>query len=262
MLHALFGSKSIEKILLFLLVNEKTYATQLHRVLDTPLTPMQKALERLEKEGILVSVFEGKTRVYSFNTQYPLLNELEALLKKAYSLLPPREKSRYYFIKHFPKERKLGQQCIANLWSLLSTVSQVSFLFRSRNGSKGYGTGNVEVDRFQDAQLIFHEKGSWQGSNNQEFVFRNVFRWSLNRIDGMITLEHLRFGVTNPVFLFHLIPAGPNYLESAHPHLCGQDTYFGHLEFNPCSIKLIWRILGPKKNEAMTYVYALNQKGE
>ena len=247
MLHGLFGNKSVEKILLFLLVNEKGYATQVHRVLNAPLTPLQKALERLEREGILISFFEGKTRFYIFNAHYPLLNELEALLKKAYALLSPREKSHYYFIRHFPKERKMNQNFLLTLWETLKGVSHVTFQFRSRGGGKGFGTGRVEVQKAQDAQLIFQEKGTWQGLNDQEFVFRNVFRWSFNRIDGLITLEHLRFGVNNPVFLFHLIPAGPDYLESAHAHLCGQDTYFGQLEFKAGVIKLIWRILGPKR---------------
>jgi hypothetical protein len=137
MLHVLFGSRSIEKILLFMLVNEKTYATQLHRALHTPLTPLQKALERLEKEGILNSSFEGKTRFYTFNTQYPLLNELEALLKKAYTLLSPREKSRYYFIRQFPKERKTGQNALLSLWEALNHVTHVTLQFRSRTGGEG-----------------------------------------------------------------------------------------------------------------------------
>jgi hypothetical protein len=116
------------------------------------------------------------------------------------------------------------------------------------------------VQKKQDAQLVFYEKGSWLGLSEQEFNFRNVFRWSLNRIDGMLTLEHLRFGVNNPVFLFHLIPAGPCYMESAHAHLCGQDTYFGQLEYKAGAIKLVWRILGPKKNEEITYIYAASAK--
>jgi len=256
MLHGLFGNKSVERILLFLLVNEKTYATQLHRVLHTPLTPLQKALEKLEKEGILTSVYEGKTRFYTFNMHYPILNELEALLKKAYTLLTPREKSRYYFIRHFPKERKAGQSVLDALWEALKKVSQVSLHFRARNVGKGFGTGKVEVQRMQDGRLIFQEKGAWRGLNEQEFNFRNVFRWSLNRVDGMMALEHLRFGMNNPVFLFHLIPAGPNYMESAHAHLCGQDTYFGQLELQEGVITLIWRILGPKKNEEITFVYS------
>lgn len=51
MLAALFGNQTIEKVLLFLLVNERSYATQIHAALGTPLTPVQHALLRLEKGG-------------------------------------------------------------------------------------------------------------------------------------------------------------------------------------------------------------------
>src|SRR5690242_17073043 len=99
MLQSLVGNKSVERILLALLVNEKSYATELHKWLETPLNPIQKALSRLEKGGILTSYFEGKTRIYHFNPSFPLLQELEALLKKAYSLASPLEKKRYFFLK-------------------------------------------------------------------------------------------------------------------------------------------------------------------
>lgn len=254
MLHGLFGNKSIERILLFLLVNEKTYATQLHRILNTPLTPVQKALEKLEREGILKSQYEGKTRFFCFNPDYPLLNELENLLKKAYILLAPREKSLYYFVRRIPTTRKMNLSLLDTFWERLRCVSQVTFQFRSRSGNKGHGTGVVTVED-QSSQLVFHEKGAWEGLQSQEFNFRNVFRWTKNRIDGMVTLEHLRFGVRNPVFLFHLVPAGPDYLESLHAHLCGQDTYFGQIVINPTALILTWRILGPKKNEEVTYTY-------
>lgn len=92
MLKSLFGNRNVERILLFLFVNERCYGTQLQTLLRVPLTPIQKALLRLEKEGILQSDYEGKTRIYRFHPSCPLRWELEALLKKAYTLLPPQEK--------------------------------------------------------------------------------------------------------------------------------------------------------------------------
>ena len=102
MLEGLCGNQNIQKILLFLFVNGKCYGTQLHRSLNTPLTPLQKALNRLEKGGLISSYYEGKTRLYQFNPGYPLLNELELLLKKAYTLLPADNKKAYYVIKENP----------------------------------------------------------------------------------------------------------------------------------------------------------------
>src|SRR5437867_2854049 len=100
MLKGLFGNSNVEKILIFLFVNGNCYGTELHRLLKTPLTPIQKALLRLEKEGIVMSDFEGKTRLYQFNPAFPLLEELEMLLKKAYTLLPSQEKKLYFVVKH------------------------------------------------------------------------------------------------------------------------------------------------------------------
>ena len=92
MLNGLCGNKSVQKILIFLFVNGKCYGAQLQRLFKTPLTPIQKALLRLEKGGIIMSYFEGKTRLHQFNPAYPLLGELEQLLKKTYTLLPPPRK--------------------------------------------------------------------------------------------------------------------------------------------------------------------------
>ncbi len=96
MLEVLCGNKTVEKILIFLFVNGKCYGTQLHRLLKIALTPIQKALIRLEKGNLIISHYEGKTRLYQFNPAYPLLHELELLLKKTYTLLPACEKKEYY----------------------------------------------------------------------------------------------------------------------------------------------------------------------
>lgn len=256
MLKGLVGSKSIERILLFLLVNERVYATQLHRLLNAPLTPIQKALMRLEKEGIVRSCVEGKTRFFEFNPAYPLLEELESLLKKAYACLPPQDKRQFYYIPFTPGTKRAGQTLILDIWQHFRKVNRVAFQFKSRS-SQGFGEGSIHVQDDDDRVLIFQEKGSWSSPDGRAFVFRNVFRWTLNRIDEMLTLEHLRFGLANPVFLFHLVPKGAAVLESLHAHLCGQDTYFGRLVLEKEAIRLTWRILGPKKNEEVQYIYRI-----
>lgn len=254
MLKGLVGNKSIERILFFLLVNERVYASQLRRLLNAPLTPIQKALARLEKEGIIQSQLEGKTRFFEFNPAYPLLDELESLLKKAYGLLPPHEKRHYYYIPYIPETKRAHQALILDVWRLLKTINRVAFQFKSRN-TQGFGEGGVDVQDDGDKEIVFQEKGSWSSPDGRAFVFRNVFRWTLNRIDEIIQLEHLRFGPANPVFLFHLVPRGASLLESLHPHLCGPDTYFGRLVLEEGALRLTWRIIGPKKNEEVQYVY-------
>lgn len=268
MLHALCGSKSAGRVLLFLFVNQKCYGVQLHRLFNAPLTPIQKALARLENGGILTSGYEGKTRLYTFNPTYPLLDELQQLLQKVYTLLPPQEKKRYSFVpgekeatlQEYRRAYGENQECLAAFWKQLSGVKTLNFHAKTRSleetGRRGKGRGEVVVVKEQENVLIFQEKGSWRGENGQQTDFTNVFRWTIDKGAGMIGLEHLRFGMNHPVFLFHLIPTGKNQLASLDSHLCGGDTYLGKALFDTQGIQLNWRIIGPKKNEEIDYYYA------
>ena len=257
MLDGLCGNKNVQKILIFLFVNGKCYGTQLHRVLSAPLTPLQKALARLEKTGVIASYYEGKTRVYHFNPAYSLLQELEQLLKKAYTLLPATQKKQYYVPKEDLSIAKAT--VLLSFWEKLKNIKELSFQAKSKSneerGSNGNGKGEVVVSKEGDTRLIFHEKGMWQGHQGGELSFTNVFRWTLDRSSTLISLEHLRRGEGHPVFLFHLTPCGKQALSSISSHLCESDTYFAHVHFDEHSLKLSWRVIGPKKNEEIDYYY-------
>lgn len=265
MLEGLFGNKNVQRILLFLFVNGTCYGTELHRFLKAPLTPIQKALNRLEKSGIIISEYLGKTRVYRFNPSYPLLNELEQLLKKAYTLLPPLEKKIYYVVKEsFSSVEEKSQNQMPRLlafWEKLGSVTLLSFTAKSKEpevelGWNGRGRGNVAIVREGSNRLIFNEKGSWMNKQGQEFDFSNIFRWTLDRSREVVSLEHLRMGPDRPVFLFHLAPSGKHALASVDSHLCDGDAYFGQIHFNRRSFRLSWRVIGPKKNEEIVYYYS------
>lgn len=260
MLDTLCGSKTLTKVLIFLFVNRKCYGTQLHRLLKTPLTPIQKALLRLEKGGIILSYYEGKTRVYQFNPGCPILGELEILLKKAYTLLPPHEKKLYSCaMPDSLKSAKANKEILFSFWERLISVKELTFHAKTRSkeegGWNGKGQGSVVVVKEKEMVMIFHEKGTWLGENNQELDFSNVFRWTLDSNAGMISLEHLRRGINNPVFLFHLVPTGTDSLTSIDSHLCGGDTYFGQIFCDHHTLRLNWRVIGPKKNEEIDYYY-------
>jgi hypothetical protein len=72
---------------------------------------------------------------------------------------------------------------------------------------------------------------------------------------GVITLEHLRFGIKHPVYLFTLVPQDEKTLESQEPHICKEDSYFGKVRCDNHFIQLNWRVIGPKKNEEIDYLY-------
>ena len=96
MLENLFGNPVIEKVLFYILVNQKCYPSQLKRVFQVPLYSFQRALGRLEKGGIIVRHMEGKAAIYQFNPRYPFLKELENFLMKAYESFPEEFRHQYY----------------------------------------------------------------------------------------------------------------------------------------------------------------------
>jgi len=257
MLATLFRNRNIERILLFLLVNETLWATQIQRIFNIPISPIQSALKRLEEDGILISNLKGNQRLYQFSPSYLLLPELQFLLKKAYSLLTPSDKKNYLYVALAPHRTKSSaKDHLLRVWQKMQTISTVILEFRKDNRSYGHGEGLIEITKDEEGALIFNEKGKWKSLKGESFDFNNCFRWRLNHFEGLLSLEHLRFGPQNPVFLFHLALKGPSYFESIDAHLCDEDTYFGALTQKNKSVHLNWRILGPKKNEEIAFVYS------
>jgi hypothetical protein len=259
MLEGLCGNKNVQKVLLFLFVNSKCYGAQLQRLLKTPLTSLQNALARLEKGRIIISYLEGKTKLYQLNPVYPLLPELEQLLKKTFTLLSPQDKKLFSLVPREMIGKRVQEPILLNFWDRLKTVKRLSLHAKSHSkhetGWNGKGKGDVLVTKEGEATLVFHERGAWQIRETQDMTFSNTFRWTLDRSAGMISLEHLRLGPNAPVFLFHLAPTGSHLLASVDSHLCAEDTYLAQAVWDRHSIRLSWRVIGPQKNEEMEYDY-------
>lgn len=265
MLEELFGSKSVARILLFLFVNEACYGAQIQSVLQIPLTPIQKALQRLERNKILTSSSEGKLRIYRFDPSYPLRDELEMLLKKAYGFLSLKEKKDYCFIhdlKFFSDQGKLTHrekiEELQNFWKVLTRIKQLSFSAKSRNGEvqiTKIGKADVHITSLSSSICVYEEKGYWFRNGIPETSFNSSFRWTLDLQTCLISLEHLRYGFAHPVFLFHLTPTKPFVLEAVDAHLCAADCYLGSILWDSSSIHFHWRIIGPSKNDELIYQY-------
>jgi len=110
--------------------------------------------------------------------------------------------------------------------------------------------------------VVFQEKGQWLSGQIPNIVFTNVLRWTLDQKAGLIGLEHLRYGMSQPVFLFHLASSKPLSLESVDAHLCGDDAYLGHVTWSSEAIHFEWRISGPSKNDVLVYRYELKSYGK
>lgn len=106
MLKPLLGSKSSEKVLIFIEARRDGYAREISRFFETSLSPIQKQMDKLEMGGILVSVSKGRTRIYTFNPRYPFLKELKGILEKALTFYPEDERERLLMNRRRPRRRR------------------------------------------------------------------------------------------------------------------------------------------------------------
>ena len=103
MIEVLLGSEYAEKVLIFLAVRGKGYASEIAAFYEADLATVQNQLRKFEDGGVVVSFTSGKTRVYEFNPVYPFLAELKALLEKALLFYPPGEVERLKMNRRRPR---------------------------------------------------------------------------------------------------------------------------------------------------------------
>jgi len=105
MLEAIVGSTSAERVLFFLVARGEGYGTEIARLFNTDLSPIQKQLERMERDGLLVNKQVGRTRVYSFNPRYPFCEELSAMVTKAIDLSPTQLREKLLLDRRRPRKK-------------------------------------------------------------------------------------------------------------------------------------------------------------
>jgi hypothetical protein len=92
-----------------MIANKKCFASELRKCFGIPIFGIQRALTRLENQGILVSIVEGNNRLYYWNPRYPFIEEFKILIEKAYSSLPEKIKKKYYEQPTRKRPRKKGK---------------------------------------------------------------------------------------------------------------------------------------------------------
>lgn len=105
MLETILGSSSSEKVLMFLFARDEGYAREIARFFSTDLAPIQKQLEKLENGGVLASRLVGRTRLFSFDPRYPMIDELRALLEKTLQFYPDDVREKLLMIRRRPRRR-------------------------------------------------------------------------------------------------------------------------------------------------------------
>ena len=77
-----FGGGTRTRVLLALSLLEESYPRELSRVLDAPLSGVQKALQSLELDGIVAGRSVGRTRVFQLDPRYFARDALRQFLRR------------------------------------------------------------------------------------------------------------------------------------------------------------------------------------
>ena len=80
MLEGLFGNKSAEKVMLSIFNYGELHASAIAQMHNTALDPIKKQLERFEEAGFFTSRVVGRSRLYKFNDENPMIKPLKQLL--------------------------------------------------------------------------------------------------------------------------------------------------------------------------------------
>ena len=95
-MESLFESSTKEKILLYIYTHGESYPREISRALGIYVNAARYQLLKLEKGGVLYSNLRGKVRLFGFNPRYAFRKELKALLEKALSFVPDKERERTF----------------------------------------------------------------------------------------------------------------------------------------------------------------------
>lgn len=156
-----------------------------------------------------------------------------------------------------------SEDAIIRTWALLTRVRRMAFTAEpgpgSRTGWRGRGSARLDIrPAGRDWRLV--ERGRFRSHGARRAItFSNVYRWQ--RSGDAIALSHERLGAQAAVFLFELVPDGPDRLVSRYDHRCGRDTYAAALDLRADGFRLAWRICGPAKDERLTYHYRIAPRG-
>lgn len=77
-----FGSRARTRALVALQLLTESYAREMARLLGLNLSGLQKALQSLERDGLVAARAAGRTRLYRLNPRTPARRELEAYLDR------------------------------------------------------------------------------------------------------------------------------------------------------------------------------------
>ncbi len=102
-----FGSQTRTRLLMALSLLEESYARELSRILEIPVSVIQKAILSLERDGLVAARSVGRARVLTLNPRYFARRELLALLNR---LTEPEERIRKAVAALRRRPRRTGKR--------------------------------------------------------------------------------------------------------------------------------------------------------
>lgn len=102
-LDALFGSRSAAQVLLFLQNYGEGHARRMATTFEVSPMAMQRQLQRLEGEGILVSRMVGNARIFSWNPNSHTVKNLRVFLEAELEKLPDDMTQQYFRQRQRPR---------------------------------------------------------------------------------------------------------------------------------------------------------------
>jgi len=145
------------------------------------------------------------------------------------------------------------QKTLNNKFSCITKLNTQCFNAERKMAHSLSGIVSVEINL--EDEITFKEKIRWKNESSLLMNSKNVYRWTFLQSEN-IKLDHLRFGIRNPVFLVELIKSGQNYWKSKESHNCNNDLYSAELIIKKKSIMLLWKVTGPTENYSLETTYS------
>ena len=103
MYKTLFGNNVAKLCLLYIANYGEGYINGIAKAFSISPGQVQRQLEKLEREGILISQFSGNTKNFRINPRLAIREELKALLEKMLTLMPEAETKKYFRERRRPR---------------------------------------------------------------------------------------------------------------------------------------------------------------
>lgn len=108
MYSALFGNRVAELSLLYIQNYGEGHINGIARTFGLYPSQVQLQLNKLEADGILVSIFSGNTKNFRINPRLAIKTDLTALLERILELVPASDTERFFRERRRP--RRTGKE--------------------------------------------------------------------------------------------------------------------------------------------------------